>query len=122
MIAVPIKALAAVVAVGLVFPLRGPAALWTDREASYAIVTSEAANLGDWHGFPEGHLPPDLRGDQQVVGRQVEAGTEFFQRQNRGCSLAPGDVGEVSGAEVAPFRGGFIAELAGITQFENGRG
>ena len=123
MIAVPIKALAAAVTVGLVFPLHGPAALRANREANYAIIrTSEAANLGDRHGFPEGHLRPDLRGDQQVVGRQVKAGTEFFQRQDRRRSLAPGDVGKVSGAEIAPFRGGFIAELAGITQFENGRG
>ena len=67
------------------------------------------------HRLTEGHLPPNLRGDQQVIWRQFKANAEFFQRQDRGRSLASGNVAKVPGTEVTSFRGSFIAELLSIT-------
>ena len=51
--------------------------------------------------------------DQQVIGRQVKTNAEFFQGQDRWGGFAPGNIAKVSGTEIAPLGGSFIAELAG---------
>ena len=82
----------------------------------------ETADLHYRHRLAEGHLPPNGRGDQQVIGRQIKANAEFFQGQDCWGGFASGNAAEVSGTKVTSFRGGFIAELAGITQSEDGGG
>ena len=74
----------------------------------------KAADLHHRHGLAEGHLPPNYRRNQQVIGRQIKTNTELFQCQDRWGGFASGNAAEVSGAEVASFGGGFITELASI--------
>ena len=83
---------------------------------------AKTADMGYRHVLAEGHLPPDRRRDQQVIGRQVKTNAEFFQGRDRWCGFASGNVAKISGTEVTSFRGGFITELAGITQSEDGGG
>ena len=82
----------------------------------------ETADLHYRHRLAEGHLPPNGRGDQQVIGRQLKPNAEFFQGRDRWCGFAPSNVAKISGTEVTSLGGGFIAELAGITQSEDGGG
>ena len=63
-------------------------------------------------------LPPDRRGDEQIVGRQPKANAEFFQRENRRRGLASGNITEIPGTEMASFGSGFVAEFAGIAELE----
>ena len=109
---IPIQALPAVVAVRLVFPFHSPSALRADTETSKVIKEVKAADLHHRHGLAEGHLPPNGRGEQQVIGRQVKPDTEFFQGQDRWGGFASGNIAKISGTEGTSFRGGFIAELA----------
>ena len=118
---IPIQALPAVVAVGLVFPFHSPSALRADTETSKVMKEVKAADLHHRHGLAEGHLPPDRRRDQQVIGRQVKTNAEFFQGQDRWGGFASGNIAKISGTEVTLLGGGFITELAGITQSEDGR-
>ena len=71
------------------------------RETSHVREASEAADLCSRHRFAEGHLSPSLQGNRKIIGCQFKANTELFQRQDHRRSPAPGNVGEVSGAEVA---------------------
>lgn len=71
------------------------------RETSHVSEASEAADLCSRHRFAEGHLSPNCQGNRKIIGYQFKANTELFQRQDHRRSPVPGNVGEVSGAEVA---------------------
>ena len=75
---------------------------------------AKTADMGYRHGLAEGHLPPDRRRDQQVIGCQVKTNAEFFQGQDRWGGFTPGDVAKISGTEIASLRSGFIAKFAGV--------
>ena len=96
----PIQTLPTAVAVGLVFPFHSPSTLRADRETGKTLEEVETADLYHRHGLAEGHLPPNGRGDQQVIGRQIKANAEFFQGWDRWCGFAPSNVAKVSGTEV----------------------
>ena len=87
---VPVKALATAVTLRLAFLFQGPSILWTDREGGKTIEVSEAADLRNRRWLAEDDLPPDLRGDQEITGRQFKANSERFKRQDRRRSLASG--------------------------------
>ncbi len=114
--------LPAAVAVGLVFPFHGYPTPGTDRKAGNAAMPVETADMCYWHWLTKGYLLPNHRGDQQVVWRQVKAHTELFQGEDRGRGFAAGDVAKVSGTELASLGSSLIAEVAGITQSEDGSG
>ena len=97
---IPIKALPTAVAVGLVFPFHSASALRADRDTGKTLEEVETADLHHRHGLAEGHLPPNGRGDQQVIGRQIKSNTEFFQGWYCWCGFASGNVAKISGTEV----------------------
>ena len=121
--ALPVQALATAVAVRLELPLHGLSALRADGETEASRCGVETANFRDGHRDAIRILLRVGGGrDQQVVRRPVEADAELLQGQDARRSLAPGDLREVSGAEFASFRGGFIAELVHAAQPEDGAG
>ena len=56
---------------------------------------------------------------KECVTRKTDA---LFQCQDRWGGFASGNIAKISGTEVTLLGGGFIAELADITQFEDGGG
>ena len=121
--ALPVQALATAVAVRLELPLHGLSAVRADGKRNEAACALEATNLCDGHRDAIRDLLRVGGGrDQQVVRRPVKADAELLQGQDARRSLAPGDLREVSGAEFASFRGGFIAELVHAAQPEDGAG
>ena len=96
----PIQALPAAVAVGLVFPFHSFSTLRADRKTSQAMKEVKAADLRYRHGLAEGHLPPNCRGHQQIIGRQIKPNAEFFQGRDRWCGFASGNIAKISGTEV----------------------
>ena len=118
----PIQALPAAVAVRLVFPFESSPALGADWETSQAVKEVKVADLHHRNGLAEGHLPPNCRGHQQVIGHQIKPNAEFFQCRDRWGGFASGNIAKISGTEVTLLGGGFITELAGITQSEDGGG
>ena len=121
--ALPVQTLAAAVAVRLELPLHGLSALRADGEGNEAACALEAAGFCDGHRDAIRELLWVGGGrDQQVVRRPVKADAELLQGQDARRSLSSGDLSEVSGAEFASFRGGFIAELIHAAQPEDGAG
>ena len=118
----PIQALPAAVTVRLVFLFESSPTLGADWETSQAVKEVKVADLHHRNGLAEGHLPPNCRGHQQVIGHQIKPNAEFFQCRDRWGGFASGNIAKISGTEVTLLGGGFITELAGITQSEDGGG
>lgn len=60
----------------------------------------KTADLHHRNGIAEGHLPPNGRGNQQVIGRQIKPNSEFFQGRDRWGGFASGNIAKISGTKV----------------------
>ena len=58
---------------------------------------------------------------QQFVGGSVECNAELFESIDCRRCLAADDRTEISWAEIAEFRSGFVGEVAAVADAENGR-
>ena len=114
----PVKSLPAAVTVALVFPLHRTSASWADREPGQAGNTVITMNLRYSQRLPIGKLSLYGGGNEQIIWCHVKAGTKLFKGDNGWRGLASGDGPEVAGADGAPFRAAFVAEVIKAAKLE----
>ena len=118
----PVQFLAAAAAIGLKLPLQGGLTAGTDRRTVQQAGGRAADHRRYLHGRAVCELVQGMGDTQQLVGGLLQAGADLFQGGDGGGGPLADDVAKVAGTDAAKLGGGFIAELFGPADAEDGTG